>query len=156
MCLRLGLNKDNASFTDFLSSSIGSQIFRENMLSIHIETENTFYDNYNTNESIHSFLLNKQDETKQIIPATLIYKDFFSNYLKYFLDDIDNETVKKFDFFAHKNVKYLFFKFNDYLLFNWRNKAPVRHSKINENKIVIIRNSEQGFAIFSIISNKTC
>ena len=90
MCSRLGLNKDNASFTEFLLSVIGSQIFRENMLSIHIETGNTFYDNYNTNESIYSFLLNKQDQTKQIIPATLIYKDFFSNYLKYFLDDIDN------------------------------------------------------------------
>ena len=52
MCSRLGLNKDNAGFTDFLSSDIGSQIFRENLLSIHIETRNIFYDNYNTNESI--------------------------------------------------------------------------------------------------------
>ena len=58
MCLQLGLNKDNENFMDFLSSDIGSQIFRKNMLSIHIETRNISYDNCNTNESIYSFLLN--------------------------------------------------------------------------------------------------
>ena len=58
MCLQLGLNKDNENFMDFLSSDIGSQIFRKNMLSIHIETGNISYDNCNTNESIYSFLLN--------------------------------------------------------------------------------------------------
>ena len=57
MCSQLGLNKDNENFIDFLSLDIGSQIFRENMLWINIETGNIFYDNYNTNESIHSFLL---------------------------------------------------------------------------------------------------
>ena len=38
LCLWLGLNKDNVNFIDFLSSDIGLQIYRENMLSIHIET----------------------------------------------------------------------------------------------------------------------
>ena len=102
VCSRLGLNKDNEIFIDFLSSDIGSQIFRENMLSIHIETRNIFYSKYNANESIYIFLLNQQDETKQIVNATLTYKDSFLNYSKYFLDDIDNETVEKFDFFTHK------------------------------------------------------
>ena len=81
-------------------------------------------------------MLNQQDETKQVIHATLAYNDSFLNYLKYFLDDVDNETVKKFDFFVHKNVKYLFYKFKDYLLFSGLNTVPVRHSKINEHKIV--------------------
>ena len=95
MCSQLGLNKDNENFINFLSwGIIGSQIFRENMLSIYIETGNIFYGNYNTNESIYCFLLNQQDETKQIIHDTLMYKDSFSNYLKYFLESIDNETVK--------------------------------------------------------------
>ena len=64
MCSRLGLNKDNKNFIDFLSSDIGSQIFRENMLSVHIETGNIFYNNYNTNEPTYNVLLNQQDETK--------------------------------------------------------------------------------------------
>ena len=50
MCSQLGLNKDNEYFIDFLSLNIGSQIFRENTLSIHIEAGNIFCDNYNTNE----------------------------------------------------------------------------------------------------------
>ena len=58
LCSQLGLNKDNENFMDFLSSDIGSQIFRKNMLFIHIETGNISYDNCNTNESIYSFLLN--------------------------------------------------------------------------------------------------
>ena len=57
VCSRLGLNKDNEIFIDFLSSDIGSQIFRENMLSIHIETRNIFYSKYNPNESIYSFFI---------------------------------------------------------------------------------------------------
>ena len=107
------------------------------MLSIHIETGNIFYDNYTVNESIYSFLLNQQDETKQVVHAALTYKDYFSNYLKYFLDDVDNETIEKFDFFANKNVKYLFYKFNDYLIFNGMNTVQVKQSIINENKIVM-------------------
>ena len=98
-------------------------------------------------------MLNQQDETKQIIHATLTYRDSFSNYLKYFLDDLDNETVKKFDLFAHKNVKYLFYKFNDYLLFNGLNTVPMRHSKINENKIVMeeIQNRDWQYLVESVI-----
>ena len=67
MCSRLGLNKDNENFTDFLSLDIGSQILSKNMLSIHVQTGNIFYDNYNTNKSIYTFLLNQQDEAKQLI-----------------------------------------------------------------------------------------
>ena len=95
MCSRLGLNKDNENSIDFLPSDIRLQIFRENMLSIYIKTGNIFYDNYNPNKAMYSFLLNQQDETKQVIYTTLTYKDSISNYLKYFLDDVDNETVKK-------------------------------------------------------------
>ena len=108
MCSKLNLSKDNENFIDILSSDIGSQILRKNMLSIHVETGNIFYENYNTNESIYDFLLRQQDETKKIIHATLTYKDSFSNYLRYFLDDIDAETVGKCDFFINKNVKYFF------------------------------------------------
>ena len=153
MCSQLGLNKDNENFIDFLSSDIGLQIFRENMLSIHIETENIFHDNYDTNEPIYSFLLNQQDEKKQVIHATLTYKHSFSNHLKYFLDDVDNKTVEIFDFFAHENVKYLFHKSDDYLLFNGLNTVPVRHSKINENKIVMeeIQNRDWQYLVESRI-----
>ena len=74
--------------------------------------------------------------TKKTIHAILTYKDSFSNYLRYFLDNIDAESEEKIDFLTNKNVKYLFYKFNDYLLFNGLNTVPIRHSKIAENEII--------------------
>ena len=38
----LNLNRENSDFIEFLSSDISSQMFRENMLSIHIENGNVF------------------------------------------------------------------------------------------------------------------
>ena len=46
-CSKLNLSNDNENFIDFLSSDVGSQILRKNILSIHIETGNVFYENYN-------------------------------------------------------------------------------------------------------------
>ena len=65
ICSGSNLNRDNSDLIDFLSSDIGSQIFRENILSIHIKTRNVFYDNYNTGESIYDFLLKQQGDTKK-------------------------------------------------------------------------------------------
>ena len=101
-CQNLGLNEDNTPFSDFLSYDIGSQIFRENSLLIHIETGKVYFDGYNTNQSIYEFLLSQQDETKQKIHTTLSYSDTFSNYIRNFLDDIDHETVEKYDFFSNE------------------------------------------------------
>ena len=84
-CQNLGLNEDNTFLIDFLSSDIGSQIFRENSLSIHIETGNVYFGGYNTNESIYEILLSQQDETKQKSYTTLSYSDTFSNYIRNFL-----------------------------------------------------------------------
>ena len=52
-----------------------------------------------------------------------------------------------------KNVKYLLYKFNDYLLFHGLNIVPVRHSKINENKIVMeeIQNRDWQYLVESVI-----
>ena len=107
-----------------------SQIFRENSLPIHIETDNVLFDGYNTNESIYEFLLSQQDETKQKIHTTLSDLGTFSSYIRNFLDDIDHETVYKYNFFTNKNIKYLFYEylwFNDFLVFRGQPILTVRH-----------------------------
>ena len=76
-------------------------------------------------------------QKKKTIYTTLTYKDSFSNYLRCFLGDISAESVDKFDFFTNKNVKYVFNKFNDYLLFNGLNISSVRDSKTGENEIIM-------------------
>ena len=102
-------------------------------MSIHIESGNVYNDGYNTNESIYEFLLRKQDEEKQKNHTTLSYYETFSNYIRNFLDDIDHETVDKYDFFKNKNVKYLFYRFNDFLLFTGQPIPTVRNSKKKNN-----------------------
>ena len=61
--------------------------------------------------------------------------------------------MDKFDFFTNKNVKYLFYKFNDYLLFRNLPTVPVRHSKIAENKIILkkVQNSDWKYLVVSVI-----
>ena len=60
---------------------------------------------------------------------------------------------KKLTFFAYRNVKYLFYKFSNYLLFSGLNTVPVRHSKVNENKIVVeeIENRDLQYLVESVI-----
>ena len=128
-CQNLHLNEENTSFIDFLSSDIGLQIFRENSLLIQTETGNVYFDGCSTYEPIYEFLLSQQDETKQKINTTLSYCDTFSNYIRLFLDDIDQKTFEKYDIFPNKNVKHLFYRFNDFLLFRGQPILTVRHSK---------------------------
>ena len=73
--------------------------------------------------------MRQQDDTKKIIHATLTYKDF--------LDDIDTETVDKFDLFTNKYVKYLFYKFSNYLLFRNLPTVPVMHSKTAGEEVIL-------------------
>ena len=69
------------------------------------------------------------------------------------MDNIYAETVDKFDFFVNKNVKYLFHRFNNYLLFRSLPTVPVRHSKIAENEIVLkeVQNRDWQYLVESII-----
>ena len=66
---------------------------RESKTSIHVETGNLHYENFNTND----LLLNQQDEKKKIIDATLSYSGSFRDYLTEFLQGIDAETNDRFD-----------------------------------------------------------
>ena len=47
----LGLNGDMQKFGEFLTSDYCARTLRENKLTIHIETDSIYYENFNTNES---------------------------------------------------------------------------------------------------------
>ena len=64
---RLSPNNDNREFIAFLIYDTGQNIMTNNSLSIHIESGNIFYQNFNTNENFYGFLLAQQDETKAIM-----------------------------------------------------------------------------------------
>ena len=47
-CNLIELDKDNNEFASFLCSDMGQNMMTDNNLSIHIESGNIFYDNFNT------------------------------------------------------------------------------------------------------------
>ena len=78
-CNFLSLNNDNREFIAFLMSDKGQKTMT-NSLSIHIESGNIFYQNFNTNENFYRFVLAQQDETKAIVPKRISYHYSFEKY----------------------------------------------------------------------------
>ena len=110
----LGIDGDKSEFIDFLCSPKGEEIMQENSLSIHLKTGNIFYDNFNTQESFYDFLLNQQDENKEIIKKKLCSASF-KRYLHQLLQNSDSSTIDKYDLFSNENAKFLMYRFNSYL-----------------------------------------
>ena len=101
----LGLTRDNSDFIKFLWLSKGEQIMQENSMSIQLESENFFYDNFNTQECFYDFLLNQQDENKLIIKKkyhiTKLSKIIYTIFYKVLTM---NKLISSI-FFSDKNVK---------------------------------------------------
>ena len=71
-CNFLSLNEDNkVCFVSRIRNR--AKYMTNNSLSIHIETGNIFYKNFNTNKNFYSFLLARQDESKAIIPKRFLH-----------------------------------------------------------------------------------
>ena len=104
----LSLSNDNREFIAFLISDAGQNIMTNNSLSIHIESGNIFYQNFNTNENFYNFLLAQQDETKAIVLKRISYHNSFERYSQNFLPSFSVDDVEKFDLCANKNSEYLF------------------------------------------------
>ena len=64
-CEMLSIDGDMTDFINILCSPKGEELLHENSISIHLETGNIFYDNFNTQESFYDFLLNQQNENKK-------------------------------------------------------------------------------------------
>ena len=81
----------------------------------------------NTAESLYEFITSQQNETKKIINANLYYGSSFENYLKKYLAGIDAETDARFDSLTNKNIKYHFYRYNDFLLSRGLTPSEIRH-----------------------------
>ena len=103
--------KENLLLSLHLSDE-GQNIMTNNNLSIHVESGNIFYRNFNTNENFYSFLI-AQDETTAIISKRISYHYRFEKYINKYLPSFSIGYAEKFDLFANKNSKYVIYKFND-------------------------------------------
>ena len=79
-CEMLGIDGDESEFIDFLWSPKGEEIMQENSLSIHLEPGNIFYNNLNTQESFYDFLLNQQDQNKEVMKKKISFSASFKIY----------------------------------------------------------------------------
>ena len=86
-----------------------------NSLSIHIESGNMFYRNFNTNENFYSFLLAQQDETKAIILKPIAYHYSCEKYVKNYLPSFSVDVVEKCDCYESRNSEYLLYKSIDWI-----------------------------------------
>ena len=100
-----------------------------NKLSIHVETVDIVYENHNTGENIYNFSIAQQNEEAAFIPKKLSYRNEFEVYISQFLRAFSVDDVEKYDLYAHKNVKYLFYRFNDYVKVYGSYRQEFRHTR---------------------------
>ena len=124
----MSLIEDKNEFVSFLRSDTSQNIMTNNSLSIHIESGDIFYDNFNTNENFYGFVLAQQDESKQVMPKRISYHYSFDKYIKKYLPSFSIGEGEELDLLSDKNSKYLLYKFNDCIESLGAEKILIRHS----------------------------
>ena len=106
--LDLNPDEDTMLFMQFLATDYGSQIMKQNRLSIHSTTGDLYYDGVNTNESLFDFILSQKNTLKKRINKKLYYGGTFEQYLSEFLPAFDADADAKLDTLTNKSIKHFF------------------------------------------------
>ena len=99
-----------------------------NSLSIHIESGDIFYQNFNTGENFYNFLTAQQNDQTATVPKRFSYHHSFEHYLQNFLPSFSLDNVDKFDLYSNKYAKYLLYRFNDYIKMSDGKKQIIKHT----------------------------
>ena len=113
-----------------------------NKLSIHIESEKIFYRNFNTNENFYSSLIAQQNETRAIIPKCISHHYCLEKYISKYLPSFSIDDAERFDLFANKNSKYLFYKSNDEVEALGEEKRIIRNAPKMKDSISLKKTEE--------------
>ena len=124
-----------------------------NSLSIHIESGDIFYQNFDTGENFNNFLMAQQNDETAFVSKKMSYQNSFEKYIDSFLPSFYIEDVEKFDLYSNKNLKYLFYRLNDYLKSYGNPGEKIKHTqKIkNSNGLEKIEQRDKQFLIEKII-----
>ena len=136
-------NNDNREFVAFLVSDEGQNVMANNSLSIHVESGNIFYQNFNMNENYYSFLIAPQDATNAIIPKRISFHHSFEKYISKYLSSFSIDNAEKLDLFANRNSKYLFYKFNDQIEALGEEKRIIWHTAKMKDSISLKKIEER-------------
>ena len=82
-------------FVNFLESKICKKTLVDNKLKIHIETGNIYYDNNDTNESIHSFILAQLNPIAGEINHDFTFDRDYSTYFQWINDAFSESKRNK-------------------------------------------------------------
>ena len=109
---------------------INDASFRQKLdLISNVESGDIFYENRNTGENFYNFLLARQNDDAAFIPKKFSYHRNFESYIGKFLLAFSIYDVEKYDLFAHKNSKYLFYQFNDYIKAYRNSRHKIKHTR---------------------------
>ena len=87
------------------------------------------------------FFLKKtpQKKTKKKLTAKLHDDGSFEHYLTEFLASLDADTDARLDTLTNKNIKYLFYRYNNFLLSRGLELSDIVHTKLSADEIVMER-----------------
>ena len=135
--LDLNPDEDTMLFMQFLATDYGSEIMKQNRLFVHSSTNDLYYGSANTNESLFDFIVSQKNRTKKRIREKLYYGGTFEQYLSEFLPAFDADADAKLDTLTNKSIKYLFYRYNDYLVYKGFDPSPIIHTKLSTDEVVI-------------------
>ena len=133
----IGLSSDSIEFLDFLQSDVCEDLLKNNKLKIHVESENIYHDNNDTNKSLYLFFQQQEDQTKKWVDYEFILDESYEDYFMKYLVNINQNEDQKYDTLTNKNSKFLFYHFNDYLAHINEPTKPVRHSEIIDDDFAL-------------------
>ena len=154
-CNLLLSDDDNRDFIPFLCSDVAQNIMTNNSLSIHVDSGNICYQNFNINEHFYVFLQAQQEESKRPIPKIISYHHSFEKYIKSYLPSFSVDDAETFVLFSNKNSKYLSYKFNDWLELAGGQNRLIRYISKSKDDVVlkIIEEKDKQFLIEKVIYN---
>ena len=124
-----------------------------NRLSIHIANGDIFYENFNTGENFYNFLMNQQNKNAAFVPKKFTYRNTFERYMNSFLPAFLIDDVEKYDLYANKNSKCLFYHFNDYVKSYGSKRRKIRHTQKLKDSVGLkkVEDKNKQFLIEKII-----
>ena len=129
----IGPSRNNLEFLDFLQSDQCKQILVSNKLKIHIETSNIYHNDQDTNESILDFFFNQQNPITGVINFDFVYGESYADYFNWLINGFDSYQKNILDALTCKNLKYLFYSFNDILKESNFEVKKVKHSIVTND-----------------------
>ena len=145
--------EDTMLFIQFIATDYGSQIMKQNRLSVHTSTGDLYYEGVNTNKSLYDFIASQKNTSKKRIIEKLYYGGTFEQHLREFLPAFDADADAKLDTLTNKSIKYLLHIYNEYLVYKGIESFSNIHTKLSADEVVMenLQNRDWQYVIESLI-----